>query len=119
MTGMRVEVGAQAARARALAVLRIRSRALAVALLPAAAAVILLAGGSTGHLVGQGWDTARWAVVVVAVVVLLAAGVIALVVARARPAVSPTVAIAEESAPTCTGWCVTSPTASTSRRPPR
>ncbi|MDX3249285.1 hypothetical protein PV408_48070, partial [Streptomyces sp. ME18-1-4] len=96
---MGVEVGAQAARARALAVLRIRSRALAVALLPAAAAVILLAGGSTGHLVGQGWDTARWAVVVVAVVVLLAAGVIALVVARARPAVSPTVAIAEDSAP--------------------
>ncbi|MET7650902.1 hypothetical protein [Streptomyces sp. NPDC005486] len=99
MTGIGVEMGAQAARARALAVLRIRSRALAVALLPAAAAVILLAGGSTGHFVGPGWDAARWAVSVVALVVLLAAGVIALVVARARPAVSPTVAVAEEAAP--------------------
>ncbi|MFE7932703.1 hypothetical protein ACFU6S_29025 [Streptomyces sp. NPDC057456] len=96
---MGVEMGAQAARARAMAVLRIRSRALAVALLPAAAAVILLAGGSTGHFVGPGWDAARWAVSVVAAVVLLAAGVIGLVVARARPAVSPTVGIAEEAAP--------------------
>ncbi|MGW0575540.1 hypothetical protein ACWD25_06125 [Streptomyces sp. NPDC002920] len=99
MTGIGVEAGAQAARARALAVLRLRSRALAVALLPAAAAVILLAGGSTGHLVGPGWDTARWAVSAVAVVVLLAAGIVALVVARARPALSPTVAVAEEAAP--------------------
>lgn len=101
MTGMGVgvEAGAQAARSRALAVLRIRSRALAVALLPAAVAVILLAGGSTGHLVGRGWDLSRWIMSVAAVVVLLAAAAIALVVARARPAVSPTVAIAEESAP--------------------
>lgn len=99
MTGMGVEAGAQAARSRALAVLRIRSRALAVALLPAAVAVILLAGGSTGHLVGRGWDVSRWVMGVAAVLVLLAAGAIALVVARARPAVSPTVAIAEESAP--------------------
>ncbi|MFF5307497.1 hypothetical protein ACFY5F_49935 [Streptomyces sp. NPDC013161] len=97
--GVGVEAGAQAARSRALAVLRIRSRALAVALLPAAVAVILLAGGSTGHLVGRGWDLSRWIMGVAAVVVLLAAGAIALVVARARPAVSPTVAIAEESAP--------------------
>ncbi|MFI6625871.1 hypothetical protein [Streptomyces sp. NPDC050528] len=97
--GVGVEAGAQAARSRALAVLRIRSRALAVALLPAAVAVILLAGGSTGHLVGRGWDLSRWIMSVAAVVVLLAAGAIALVVARARPAVSPTVAIAEESAP--------------------
>ncbi|MFJ6085360.1 hypothetical protein ACIQI8_28570 [Streptomyces sp. NPDC092369] len=96
---MGVEVGAQAARSRALAVLRIRSRALAVALLPAAVAVVLLAGGSTGHLVGPFWHAARWAVTPVAVVVLLAAGAIGLVVARARPAVTPTVAIAEESAP--------------------
>ncbi|WP_340377826.1 hypothetical protein U5640_24080 [Streptomyces sp. SS7] len=93
------EAGAQSARARALAVLRVRSRALAVALLPPAAAVILFAGGSTGHLVGPGWDTARWVVGVVALVVLLAAGVVGLVVARARPAVSPTVAVAEEAAP--------------------
>ncbi|MER5434032.1 hypothetical protein [Streptomyces sp. NPDC002588] len=99
MTGIGVEVGAQAARARALAVLRIRSRALAAALLPAAAAVILLAGGSTGHLVGSGWYTARWAVSAVALLVLLAAAVVALVVVRSRPAFSPTVAIAEEAAP--------------------
>ncbi|MER6534805.1 hypothetical protein ABT215_13560 [Streptomyces sp900105755] len=98
-TGIGAEVGAQAARTRALAVLRVRGRALAVALLPAAATVILLAGGSTGHFVGPGWDTARWTVGALAVVVLLAAAGIALVVARARPAVSPTVPIPEESAP--------------------
>ncbi|MGY4925223.1 hypothetical protein [Streptomyces sp. 900105755] len=98
-TGIGAEAGAQAARTRALAVLRIRGRALAVALLPAAATVILLAGGSTGHFVGRGWDTARWTVGALAVVVLLAAAGVALVVARARPAVSPTVPIKEESAP--------------------
>ncbi|MGW0418676.1 hypothetical protein [Streptomyces sp. NPDC003015] len=99
MTGIGVEAGAQAARSWALAVLRIRSRALAVALLPAAVAVVLLAGGSTSHLVGGFWDTARLVMSVLGAVVLLAAGAVALVVARARPAVSPTVAIAEESAP--------------------
>lgn len=99
MTGMGVEAGAQVARARALVVLRIRSRALAVALLPAAVAVILLAGAFSGRLVGPGWDAARWVVTPVAVLVLLAAAGIALVVARARPAMSPTVPIAEESAP--------------------
>ncbi|PWI20602.1 hypothetical protein DI272_22035 [Streptomyces sp. Act143] len=99
MTGTSVEVGAQAARSRALAVLRIRSRALAVALLPAAVAVVLYAGNTTGHLVGPGWHAARWAVTPLAALVLLAAAGIALVVARARPAVSPTVPIAEESAP--------------------
>ncbi|WP_128377638.1 hypothetical protein [Streptomyces cavernae] len=96
---MGAEVGAQAARSRALAVLRIRSRALAVALLPAAVAVILVAGEVTGHLRGVGWDTLRVAVTVLAGVVLLAAAAIALVVARARPAVSPTVPITEEAAP--------------------
>ncbi|MBN0043159.1 hypothetical protein JS756_03355 [Streptomyces actuosus] len=99
MTGMGVEAGAQAARSRALAVLRVRSRAVAVALLPAAAAVILLAGGSTGHLTGPVWDAARWAVSAGALLVLLAAGGVALVVARARPAVSPTVPVSEEAAP--------------------
>ena len=97
--GIGAEAGAQAARSRALAVLRIRGRALAVALLPAAATVILLTGGSTGHFVGHGWDTARWIVGALAVLVLLAAAGVALVVARARPAVSPTVPIPEESAP--------------------
>ncbi|WP_190173706.1 hypothetical protein [Streptomyces mirabilis] len=96
---MGVEVGAQAARSRALAVLRIRSRALAVALLPAAVAVVLLVGGSTGHITGGSWPVTRWIVTVLAALVLLAAAGIALVVARARPAVSPTVPIAEASAP--------------------
>ncbi|WP_031049859.1 hypothetical protein [Streptomyces sp. NRRL F-5650] len=94
-----VEMGVLAARTRALAVLRVRSRALAVALLPAAAAVILLAGGSAGHLVGEGWDVLRWAVCVLALLVLLAAAGVALVVARSKPAATPTVTVAEESAP--------------------
>ncbi|HSX97713.1 MAG TPA: hypothetical protein VLG91_10015, partial [Streptomyces sp.] len=93
------EAGAQAARARALAVLRVRSRALAVAVLPAAVAVVLLVGGSTGHLTGPGWSTASRVVSGLALVVLLAAVGIALVVARARPAVSPTVAVTEAAAP--------------------
>ncbi|WP_436987819.1 hypothetical protein [Streptomyces sp. enrichment culture] len=96
---MGVEAGAQAARSRALVVLRIRSRALAVALLPAAVAVILLAGVPTGRLAGPGWDAARWIVTPLALLVLLAAAGVALVVARARPAMSPTVALAEEAAP--------------------
>ncbi|WP_328847839.1 hypothetical protein [Streptomyces sp. NBC_00258] len=96
---MGVEVGAQAARSRALAVLRVRSRALAVALLPAAVAVVLLVGGSTGHIDGPGWAVTRWIVAGFALFVLLAAVGIALVVVRSRPAVSPTVTIAEESAP--------------------
>ncbi|MYU06792.1 hypothetical protein GTY81_23500 [Streptomyces sp. SID8366] len=99
MTGIGVEAGAQAARSRALAVLRVRGRALGVAVLPAAAEVILLAGAATGHLVGPGWDAARWAVGALAVLVLLATAGIALVVARARPAMTPTVPVAEESAP--------------------
>ena len=94
-----MEAGAQAARSRALAVLRVRSRALAVALLPAAVAVVLLAGGATGRIGGGSWDVARWILTAAALLVLLAAAGIALVVARARPAVSPTVPIAEESAP--------------------
>ncbi|MFD5340066.1 hypothetical protein [Streptomyces hawaiiensis] len=96
---MGVEAGAQAARARALAVLRIRSRALAVALLPAAVAVILLAGAAGDRLEGPGWDAARWVLTPVAVLVLLAAAGIALVVDRARPAMSPTVPVTEEAAP--------------------
>jgi hypothetical protein len=99
MTGIGAEAGAQAARSRALAVLRVRGRALAVAVLPAAAEVILLAGGSTGHFVGRPWDAARWVVGVLAVLVLLVAAGIALVVARARPAVTPTVPVSEKSAP--------------------
>ncbi|MET9516337.1 hypothetical protein [Streptomyces sp. NPDC002994] len=98
-TGMGVEKGAQSARDRALAVLRIRGRALAVALLPAAVAVVLLVGGATGHAVGGGWDTARWVMTVVAVVVLLAAAAVGAVIVRARPATTPTVEVSERSAP--------------------
>ncbi|MDJ0463498.1 hypothetical protein [Streptomyces sp. H27-C3] len=98
-TGLSVEKGVRSARSRALSVLRIRSTALAVALLPAAVAVVLLVGGATGHIGGGSWDAARWAVTVGAVVVLLAAAAVAAVIVRARPAVSPTVEIAESSAP--------------------
>ncbi|MER6995204.1 hypothetical protein [Streptomyces sp. NPDC000410] len=98
-TGIGVEVGALAARSRALAVLRVRSRALAVALLPAAVAVVLLVGGATGRITGGSWDGARWVVTSVAVVVLLVAAAVAAVIARARPAVSPTVELAATAAP--------------------
>ncbi|MEV7281773.1 hypothetical protein [Streptomyces sp. NPDC093111] len=93
------ELGARAARVRALAVLRVRGRALGAAVLPAAVAVVLYAGGATEHFTGPAWDTARWVVSVVAVCVLLVAAAVALVVARARPAVTPTVELAETSAP--------------------
>ncbi|MCQ4081638.1 hypothetical protein NGB36_13735 [Streptomyces sp. RB6PN25] len=91
--------GEDAARTRALAVLRIRGAALAVALLPAAVAVVLLVGGATGRIGGAGWDALRWAVVAGALIVLLLAGGVAAVIARARPAVSPTVPVAEQAAP--------------------
>ncbi|CAM5399930.1 hypothetical protein STANM309S_04904 [Streptomyces tanashiensis] len=93
------EWGARAARSRALAVLRVRGRALGLAVLPAAVAVVLYAGGVTGHFTGAAWDTARWVVTVLAVLVLLAAAAVALVVARARPAATPTVQLAETAAP--------------------
>ncbi|RDG37834.1 M48 family metalloprotease [Streptomyces corynorhini] len=98
-SGMGEGMGAQGARVRALAVLRVRSRALALALLPTAAAVVLLVGGGTGHLRGAGWDAARWGVTALAVAVLLLAAAVAALVARARPALSPTVPVAEKAAP--------------------
>ncbi|MFI8995437.1 hypothetical protein [Streptomyces sp. NPDC053542] len=95
------EAGEQAARARALAVLRIRGAALGAAVLPAALAVVLFAGAATGGLGSDsgGWVLARWIVAGFAVAVLLLAALVAAVVARARPALSPTVPVAEESAP--------------------
>ncbi|MCZ1009056.1 hypothetical protein O1L68_22240 [Streptomyces lydicus] len=94
------ETGVLAARARALAVLRIRSTALAVALLPAAVAVVLFTGRATGHLgAGTGWELAGWIVGGLAVLSLLLAALVAAVVARARPALSPSVPISEKSAP--------------------
>ncbi|TRV80385.1 hypothetical protein FKN01_06405 [Streptomyces sp. 130] len=98
-TGTGEEPGARAARARALVLLRIRGRATAVALLPAALAVVLFAAGARGFVAGGGWDAARWAVAACAVVVLLIAGAVALAVARAKPAVSPTVPLSEAAAP--------------------
>lgn len=89
----------RAARARALALLRIRSRAVALAILPAAVAVVMIAATAQGHLSGVGWNTARWVVGVTAVVFLLLAAGVAVTVARARPALSPTVAVHEKSAP--------------------
>ncbi|NEE05141.1 hypothetical protein G3M58_01675, partial [Streptomyces sp. SID7499] len=101
MSGIDVgeELGARAAQARALSLLRIRSRALAVAILPAAVAVVLFAAGAQGHLAGPAWDTVRWSVLGFAVVVLLVTVLVAVSVARARPAVSPTVPVPEEGAP--------------------
>ncbi|MFF5566406.1 hypothetical protein ACFY7Z_07580 [Streptomyces sp. NPDC012623] len=98
-SGMGEGMGARGARVRALAVLRVRSRALALALLPTAAAVVLLVGAGTGHLRGPGWDAARWGVTALAVVVLLLTAAVAAVIARARPALSPTVPVAEKAAP--------------------
>ncbi|MFF8808632.1 M48 family metalloprotease [Streptomyces omiyaensis] len=98
-SGLGEEWGVRAARSRALAVLRVRGRALGAAVLPAAVAVVLYAGEVTGHFTGTGWTTARWIVTVLAVVVLLAATAVALVVARARPAVTPTVELTESAAP--------------------
>ncbi|MFF5337940.1 hypothetical protein [Streptomyces sp. NPDC013181] len=98
-TGTGEEPGARAARVRALALLRIRGRATAAALLPAALAVVLFAAGARGFASGGGWDAARWAVAACALVVLLIAAAVALAVARAKPAVSPTVPLGETAAP--------------------
>lgn len=98
-SGLGEEWGVRAARSRALAVLRVRGRALGAAILPAAVAVVLYAGEVTGHFTGTGWATARWIVTVLAVLVLLAAAAVALSVARARPAVTPTVELTETAAP--------------------
>ncbi|WP_254666045.1 hypothetical protein [Streptomyces sp. WMMB 322] len=77
--------------------LRIRGTALALALLPAAAAVILLAAETTGRI-GPGWSGVRLAVTGLAALALAVAGGVAAVIARSRPAVSPTVPVEEASA---------------------
>ncbi|MFF4080510.1 hypothetical protein ACFYZN_14025 [Streptomyces sp. NPDC001777] len=97
--GTNEEQGAPGARARALALLRIRGWATAAAILPAAVAVVLFVAGAQGHAVGGGWDTARWVVTACAVVVLLLAAAVGTAIVRAKPAVSPTVPLAEEAAP--------------------
>ncbi|SFF52252.1 hypothetical protein SAMN05216251_117109 [Actinacidiphila alni] len=92
------EAGEAVARSRALAVLRVRGAALGAVLLPAAAAVVLHAGGATGRI-GPRWDGVRWGVTGGALVVLLIAAAVAAVIVRARPAVSPAVPVAESAAP--------------------
>jgi hypothetical protein len=88
--------GVEAARSRAMAVLRVRGAALGAALLPAAVAVVLLAARATGH---GGWGWVAWAVTGCAVAVLLLAAAFSAVLTRARPAQSPTVPVDERSAP--------------------
>ncbi|MCX2970550.1 MULTISPECIES: hypothetical protein [Streptomyces] len=90
--------GAKSAREHALAVLRVRGAAFAVALLPAAVAVVLLTGVATGHL-GGGWAWLRLPAVLLAAIVLAGAAAATASIARARPAVSPTVPVAERAAP--------------------
>ncbi|WP_258396359.1 hypothetical protein [Streptomyces sp. Amel2xB2] len=77
--------------------LRIRGAALALALLPAAVTVVLFAAEATGRL-GPGWAPVRWAVCGLAVLALAVAAGVAAVIARSRPAVSPTVPVEEGSA---------------------
>lgn len=86
------------ARDHALAVLRIRGAVFAVALLPTAVAVVLWTGGATGQL-GAGWDGARWAVTALAVLVLVVAGTLTALIARARPSIPPSVPLPERAAP--------------------
>ncbi|WP_130799347.1 hypothetical protein [Streptomyces otsuchiensis] len=86
------------ARDHALAVLRIRNFFLAAALVPAAVAAVVLTAGRTGHL-ASGWTPLRWSLVAVAALVLVAAAVLAATIARARPAVTPTIEIPERAAP--------------------
>ncbi|MFE7562655.1 hypothetical protein [Kitasatospora sp. NPDC057500] len=93
------------ARAHAQAVLRIRGLALAAAALPAAAAVVLLAGrftgriGSPGSPDAAGWDIARWTVCAVAALTLLVAGAAARRYRGAVPPQTPAVPLARAQAP--------------------
>ncbi|WP_371480444.1 hypothetical protein [Kitasatospora sp. NBC_00315] len=95
----------ESARARAQAVLRIRSRALALAVLPAAVAVVLLAGRVTGRIGAPGssdagaWDAARWAVCAVAAVTLAVAALVARAHRTATPPQTPAVPLARGDAP--------------------
>ncbi|MDH6123702.1 hypothetical protein [Kitasatospora sp. GP82] len=94
-----------AARAHAQALLRVRGFGVAVAALPAALAVVLLAGRLTGRLGASGsadavaWDTARWVVGLVAVVVLVIAFLVTRAHAGAVPPQTPAVPVAEADAP--------------------
>ena len=93
------EPGTRVAHQRALAVLRVRSTALALALLPAAVAVVLLTADATGRIGGTVWDAVRWTFVVAGVAALAFGTVVGTLIVRAKPAVSPTVAVPEYTAP--------------------
>lgn len=97
-TATGTEAGAQAARARALAVLRVRGAALAVVLLPAAVAVVLLAGSATGRVNGA-LAALRWPAVVLAVLVPVLAAAVARSISRAEPAATLTVPVPRRAAP--------------------
>ncbi|MBB1254180.1 hypothetical protein [Streptomyces alkaliterrae] len=88
----------RSARDHAQAVLRIRGAVFAAALLPAAVAVVLLAGRTSGHL-GTGWDGLRQVLTVVAVVVLVVTTLLVVRVARAKPPMQPTTTLPERCAP--------------------
>ncbi|MFE6868910.1 hypothetical protein ACFVFS_20410 [Kitasatospora sp. NPDC057692] len=93
------------ARAHAQAVLRIRGLALAAAALPAATAVVLLAGRLTGRIGAPGssdaagWDLARWIVCAVAALTLLVAAAAARGYRRAVPPQTPAVPLGRAQAP--------------------
>ncbi|MQS13244.1 hypothetical protein F7Q99_13360 [Streptomyces kaniharaensis] len=93
------------ARAHAQAVLRIRGLALAVGALPAAVAVVLLAGRFTGRIGAPGspdaagWDAARWVVCAVAALTLAVAGLTARAYRRAVPPQTPAVPLDRAEAP--------------------
>ncbi|MEU1287273.1 hypothetical protein [Kitasatospora sp. NPDC005856] len=93
------------ARAHAQAVLRIRGLARAAAALPAALAVVLLAGRFTGRIGAPGaadaagWDIARWAVCAVAALTLAVAGLTARALRRTEPPRTPAVPLDRAEAP--------------------
>ncbi|MFF3001474.1 hypothetical protein ACFVTF_01500 [Kitasatospora sp. NPDC057940] len=93
------------ARAHAQAVLRVRGLALAAAAMPAAVAVVLLAGRFTGRIGAPGssdaagWDAARWVVCAVAALTLLVAGLTARAYHRAVPPRTPAVPLKRAEAP--------------------
>nr|BFD92322.1 hypothetical protein KitaXyl93_36820 [Kitasatospora sp. Xyl93] len=93
------------ARAHAQAVLRVRGLARAAAALPAAVAVVLLAGRFTGRIGAPGaadaagWDAARWVVCAVAALTLAVAGLTARAVRRAVPPRTPAVPLDRAEAP--------------------
>ncbi|MFF0726236.1 hypothetical protein [Streptomyces sp. NPDC004134] len=92
------EAGAQAARSRALAVLRVRGAALGVVLVPGAAAVVLLAGSAMGRVDGV-FAALRWPVIALAVLAPVLAAAVARSISRTEPAATLTVPVPRRAAP--------------------